>query len=65
MECFLGQNPDEPATLAFLPLGTGDSFLREFTDRGVEHAVEALLANRSQPCDVLRLRHTREFSTLY
>jgi diacylglycerol kinase (ATP) len=49
---------DEPATLAFLPLGTGNSFLREFTDRGVEHAVEALLAKRSQPCDVLRLRHT-------
>ncbi len=51
--------PDEPATLAFLPLGTGNSFLREFTDRGVEHAVEALLANRSQPCDVLRLRYTQ------
>ena len=50
---------DEPATLAFLPLGTGNSFLREFTDRGVEHAVEALLAKRSLPCDVLRLRHTQ------
>ena len=49
---------DEPATLAFLPLGTGNSFLREFTDRGVDHAIEALLAGRSQPCDVLRLRHT-------
>jgi diacylglycerol kinase (ATP) len=49
---------EEPATLAFLPLGTGNSFLREFTDRGVEHAIEALLAGRFQPCDVLRLRHT-------
>jgi YegS/Rv2252/BmrU family lipid kinase len=48
-----------PATLAFLPLGTGNSFLREFTDRGVDHAVEALLAGRSRPCDVLRLRHTQ------
>ncbi len=46
-----------PPTLAFLPLGTGNSFLREFSDRGVEHALEALLAGRSQPCDVLRLRH--------
>ena len=45
-------------TLAFLPLGTGNSFLREFTDRGVEHAIEALLARRSQACDVLRMRHT-------
>jgi diacylglycerol kinase (ATP) len=46
-----------PVSLAFLPLGTGNSFLRDFTDRGVDHAIEALLARRSQPCDVLRLRH--------
>ncbi|MGO9124594.1 MAG: diacylglycerol/lipid kinase family protein [Terriglobales bacterium] len=45
------------ATLAFLPLGTGNSFLREFSDRGVGHAIEALLARRSQPCDVLRMQH--------
>jgi diacylglycerol kinase (ATP) len=44
-------------TLAFLPLGTGNSFLREFSDRGVEHAIEALVAWRSQPCDVLRMQH--------
>jgi len=56
---FPRRDSDEPVTLAFLPLGTGNSFLREFTDRGVEHAVEALLAGRSQPCDVLRLRHTQ------
>jgi len=47
----------EPPALAFLPLGTGNSFLREFSDRGVEHAMEALLARRSQACDVLRLTH--------
>ena len=47
----------EPATLAFLPLGTGNSFLRDFSDRGVEFAIEALLARRSAPCDVLRLTH--------
>ncbi len=55
---FPTEESDQPATLAFLPLGTGNSFLREFTDRGVDHAVEALLAGRSQPSDVLRLRHT-------
>ena len=49
----------ETPTLAFLPVGTGNSFLREFTDRGAEHAIEALLARRSQPCDVLRLRHSQ------
>jgi len=46
-----------PPTLGFLPLGTGNSFLRDFSDRGVEHAIESLIAGRSQACDVLRLRH--------
>jgi diacylglycerol kinase family enzyme len=48
---------NERVTLAFLPLGTGNSFLRDFSDRGVEFAIEALLAQRSRPCDVLRLTH--------
>jgi diacylglycerol kinase (ATP) len=48
----------ERPTLGFLPLGTGNSFLRDFSDRGVEHAIESLIAGRPRPCDVLRLRHT-------
>jgi diacylglycerol kinase (ATP) len=44
-------------TLGFLPLGTGNSFLRDFSSSGVEHAIESLLAGRTQKCDVLRLRH--------
>jgi diacylglycerol kinase family enzyme len=47
----------ERPTLAFLPLGTGNSFLRDFSDRGVDHAIEAILAQRSRVCDVMRLRH--------
>jgi len=47
----------EPPTLGFLPLGTGNSFLRDFSDRGVEHAIQSLIAGRRQACDVLRLRH--------
>ena len=47
----------ERPRLAFLPLGTGNSFLRDFSDRGVEYSIESLLAGRSRPCDVLRLRH--------
>ncbi|MGD0271025.1 MAG: YegS/Rv2252/BmrU family lipid kinase [Candidatus Sulfotelmatobacter sp.] len=47
----------ERPTLGFLPLGTGNSFLRDFSDHGVEHAIEALLAGRTQACDVLRLRY--------
>ena len=49
-------NGDRP-TLGFLPLGTGNSFLRDFTDRGVEYAIQSLIASRSRPCDVVRLRH--------
>jgi len=48
---------DQRPTLAFLPLGTGNSFLRDFTDRGAEYAREALLAGRQRPCDLLRLTH--------
>ncbi|MBV8049926.1 MAG: hypothetical protein JOZ80_01980 [Acidobacteriaceae bacterium] len=50
-------NSAEQPTLGFLPLGTGNSFLRDFSNRGVEHALEALLAGRSQPCDVMRMQH--------
>ena len=53
----------ERPTLAFLPLGTGNSFLRDFTRQGAEHATEALLAGRRRPCDVLRLAHTE--GTIY
>lgn len=49
-------------TLGFLPLGTGNSFLKDFVEGqndkdGLEHAMRALEARRSRPCDVLRLRH--------
>jgi YegS/Rv2252/BmrU family lipid kinase len=54
---FPSQAGGDTPTLAFLPLGTGNSFLRDFTDRGVEHCLEALIAGRSRKCDVLRLTH--------
>jgi YegS/Rv2252/BmrU family lipid kinase len=49
-------------TLGFLPLGTGNSFLRDFgdpkaTDHGLEHAMRAIEAGRSRACDVFRLTH--------
>src|SRR5207249_3830454 len=47
----------ETPTLAILPLGTGNSFLRDFSNRGVEYAMESLIAGRTRKCDVLRLRH--------
>lgn len=47
----------ETPSLAFLPLGTGNSFLRDFTDRGESYAFESIVAGRCRPCDVLRLTH--------
>ncbi len=43
--------------LGFLPLGTGNSFLRDFTSRGVEHTIEALRQGNRRLCDVIRLLH--------
>jgi len=45
-------------SLGFLPLGTGNSFLKDFTARGVEHAIEALKNRSRRACDVIRLRHS-------
>jgi diacylglycerol kinase (ATP) len=45
------------AALGFLPLGTGNSFLRDFTERGADYAIEAIVARRRRPCDVIRLNH--------
>ncbi len=50
---------DERPALAFLPLGTGNSFLKDFTARGPDRAAEALLAGRTRSCDVIRLTHTQ------
>jgi diacylglycerol kinase (ATP) len=48
----------ERPALGFLPLGTGNSFLRDFTTRGVENTIAALRDSRRRACDVIRLRHT-------
>lgn len=46
-----------PPALGFLPLGTGNSFLRDFTTRGIDHTIDALKSGRRRPCDVVHLRH--------
>jgi diacylglycerol kinase (ATP) len=48
---------DGRAALGFLPLGTGNSFLRDFTERGSDYAIEAILTRRRRACDVIRLNH--------
>jgi diacylglycerol kinase (ATP) len=47
----------ERISLGFLPLGTGNSFLRDFTGDGAESSLRALLAGRTRPVDLLRLTH--------
>jgi diacylglycerol kinase (ATP) len=44
-------------TLGFLPLGTGNSFLRDFSTRGVEHTIASLRETRLRSCDIIRLTH--------
>lgn len=48
---------DGRASLGFLPLGTGNSFLRDFTSAGPDGTIEALRQDRRRACDVIRLRH--------
>ncbi|MDB4974426.1 MAG: Transcription regulator [Myxococcaceae bacterium] len=47
----------ERPSLGFLPLGTGNSFLRDFSDDGAAYALEALTTGKRRPCDVVCLRH--------
>src|SRR2546426_9820687 len=43
--------------LGFLPLGTGNSFLRDFTKDGAAASMQALLEGRTRTVDLLRLTH--------
>jgi diacylglycerol kinase (ATP) len=53
-----GGNPGaERTALGFLPLGTGNSFLRDFTTEGANASLDALTAGRTRPIDLLRLTH--------
>jgi len=54
---FAGRKPTERVTLGFLPLGTGNSFLRDFSKNGAEASTRAILENRKRPIDLIRLNH--------
>jgi len=45
--------------LGFLPLGTGNSFLKDFTAQGVEHTITALAQSSHRAVDVIRLTHAQ------
>jgi len=48
----------ERPALAILPLGTGNSFLKDFTPRGFEFTIDAIENHSRRACDVIRLRHS-------
>jgi YegS/Rv2252/BmrU family lipid kinase len=43
--------------LGVLPLGSGNSFLRDFSDGSLASATRALTGAPRRPCDVIRIRH--------
>jgi diacylglycerol kinase family enzyme len=54
---FAGRSYVERVSLGFLPLGTGNSFLRDFTKDGPEASLQAISENRTRRVDLLRLTH--------
>ena len=56
---FISRTGGERISLGFLPLGTGNSFLRDFTGAsdGAETSLRALLAGHKRAVDLIRLTH--------
>jgi YegS/Rv2252/BmrU family lipid kinase len=55
---FAGRAEVQRIALGFLPLGTGNSFLRDFTRDGAEASLRALLEDRKRAVDLIRLTHS-------
>jgi diacylglycerol kinase (ATP) len=54
---FLSRSGSERISLGFLPLGTGNSFLRDFSNDGADASLKALLAGHKRAVDLIRLTH--------
>lgn len=54
---------EEKPAIGFLPLGTGNSFLRDFTNDGARYAIEYIRDSKRRPVDVLTAKHTE--GTIY
>ncbi len=53
----LVESVEEPPVVGVLPLGTGNSFLRDFDITSETDALLALARGRTRTCDALRLEH--------
>ncbi len=49
---------EDSVTLGFLPLGTGNSFIRDFGIDSTDKAVDALIRGNTTACDVVRVEHS-------
>jgi diacylglycerol kinase (ATP) len=54
---FVGRTSVERIALGLLPLGTGNSFLRDFAQDGAEASMQALIEGRKRSVDLIRLKH--------
>jgi diacylglycerol kinase (ATP) len=54
---FAGRKITRGISLGLLPLGTGNSFLRDFAQAGAASSVQAVLEGQTRPIDLLRLTH--------
>ena len=54
---FAGRTSVERIALGLLPLGTGNSFLRDFAQDGAEASMQALFEGRKRSVDLIRLTH--------
>ena len=55
---------DTPVSLGFLPLGTGNSFIRDFTDQKERYTIEAIIRGRKKKIDIALLENN-ENSTYF
>jgi diacylglycerol kinase (ATP) len=60
---FARERPAQRVELGFLPLGTGNSFLRDFGSSGAQSSLAALQTGQKRRIDLLRLYHSS--GTLY
>jgi diacylglycerol kinase (ATP) len=51
-------SPADRVAMGFLPLGTGNSFLRDYTREGAKASLQALLERRTRTIDLMRLTHS-------
>ncbi len=53
----IAQKVGEKPTLGLIPIGTGNSFLKDFTPDGINDSTLAIAKGRRYPCDVVELIH--------